>query len=176
MLKKCLGCGETKETSEFHKDKSRKTGLRERCKTCRCKYDEEVLKKCVSCKKAFKVSGNSKAQKYCSAECQQYFLKYGISGSEYKKMQKEQNNRCWICGETETTKDSRTGKFYKLAVDHCHETGNVRGLLCNKCNNGLGCFMDKKELLSKAIDYLILFDTSSSEHRPEFKRKYRTKK
>lgn len=73
---------------------------------------------------------------------------YGIGIDDYKKMQFEQKGRCWICQveEKELTKS--------LHIDHDHKTGEVRGLLCDKCNRGLGFFNDEPVLLERAIDYL----------------------
>jgi hypothetical protein len=61
----------------------------------------------------------------------------------------EQNYRCAICGT-----DKPTGKWVVFAVDHCHVTGKVRGLLCNECNRGMGLLRDDATLLRKAADYL----------------------
>jgi hypothetical protein len=58
--------------------------------------------------------------------------------------------RCAICGSEETN-NIKTNKMY---VDHCHETGKVRGLLCNGCNSGLGHFKDSINNLKLAIEYL----------------------
>ena len=76
---------------------------------------------------------------------------YGIGINEFNKMREIQDSRCAICGIHE--KSSAKG----LAVDHCHAKGNVRGLLCNNCNNGLGRFKDDVSLLQKAIEYLNKF-------------------
>jgi hypothetical protein len=75
---------------------------------------------------------------------------YGISLETYQSMWNEQNGLCAICGKHE----SNFAK--KLAVDHCHETGNVRLLLCNHCNTGLGLLKDK-QTLENAIKYLEKF-------------------
>jgi hypothetical protein len=58
-------------------------------------------------------------------------------------------NACKICGATEANK-----KGYKLHIDHDHETGTIRGKLCNGCNSGIGYFKESPELLRKAADYL----------------------
>jgi len=73
---------------------------------------------------------------------------YGITLDDYNKMFAEQEGKCSICG----THVCSTGRA--LAVDHDHETGKVRGLLCANCNTALGKFNDDVELLKKAIDYL----------------------
>ena len=75
---------------------------------------------------------------------------YGITQSQYEEMLVKQNSACAVCKATETGIE-RTTRF---SIDHFHKTGNVRGLLCNWCNQGLGMFKDDIELLKKAIDYL----------------------
>jgi hypothetical protein len=62
--------------------------------------------------------------------------KYGVSADEYLRMGEEQGWVCAICGLPEIAQ--RSGRVMSLAVDHCHETGRVRGLLCGNCNTGLG--------------------------------------
>lgn len=73
--------------------------------------------------------------------------KFGITLEQYNFLLEKQNNVCLICGEL-----CKTGKM--LAVDHCHNTNKIRGLLCQYCNTGLGQFRDRIDLLNKAIDYL----------------------
>lgn len=73
---------------------------------------------------------------------------YGITLEQYHQMLADQNYRCAICGQ----EDEVEGR--KLAIDHCHTTGKVRGLLCGKCNRGLGLFYDNSKLLQNAISYL----------------------
>lgn len=72
-------------------------------------------------------------------------LKYGLSLKDYYDMWDKQEGVCAICSENCSK---------NLAVDHDHQTGKVRGLLCQKCNRGLGLFNDKPELLGKAKKYL----------------------
>ena len=79
---------------------------------------------------------------------------YGITLEDYYKMLEEQNHVCAICGRAEYATDHRSGLPRALAVDHCHETGKVRGLLCTNCNRGLGKFNDNIERLANAIKYL----------------------
>ncbi len=79
--------------------------------------------------------------------------KYGISLREYEKMYKKQKGLCAICGEEETRKNRHTS-VCRLHIDHDHITKKIRGLLCHKCNNGLGNFRDNPEFLLIAIQYL----------------------
>ncbi len=74
--------------------------------------------------------------------------KFGIGLDEYYAMHEAQGGKCKLCGREEMTRQRR------LAVDHCHTTGKVRGLLCHHCNTGLGNFNDSVELLHKAVAYL----------------------
>ena len=73
---------------------------------------------------------------------------YGITLEEYNNMLEAQDYKCAICNNEDEVKGR------KLAIDHCHTTGSVRGLLCGKCNRALGLFYDNRELLHNAIQYL----------------------
>lgn len=71
---------------------------------------------------------------------------YGIDLLQYSELKKKQNNLCAICNRRPITKS--------LFVDHCHTSGKVRGLLCCKCNTGIGMLEDNIEFLENAIKYL----------------------
>lgn len=74
---------------------------------------------------------------------------YGITIEQYDQMIIDQNGVCKMC------KRPGSGRWNnKLVVDHCHVTGKIRGLLCDKCNKGLGQFEDKIEVLEAAVQYL----------------------
>lgn len=75
----------------------------------------------------------------------QRLKKYGITKDHYLELYEKQEGKCGIC---QVTGD------YTMAVDHCHTTGSIRGLLCIKCNTSLGGFNDNVALLKAAIDYL----------------------
>lgn len=72
--------------------------------------------------------------------------RYGLTREQLDAMVAAQGGKCAICLAT-----PQKGAY---AVDHCHETGAVRGLLCRKCNTGIAMFSDKPSLLAAAIDYL----------------------
>jgi hypothetical protein len=72
--------------------------------------------------------------------------KYGISQEKWNELYRKQGGRCAICGCQQ--------RYQSLAVDHCHKTKKVRGLLCVQCNRGLGRFFDSPVRLRRAADYI----------------------
>lgn len=78
--------------------------------------------------------------------------KFGISLAEYDDMFAAQKGRCAICGKPETAK--RNGVVKRLAVDHDHNTGQIRGLLCGRCNPMIGYAQDDPEVLTLGAMYL----------------------
>jgi len=90
------------------------------------------------------------------ASCKRSDLKkrFGISLETYNEMKEKQEHVCAICGQPETAIDHRTKKLRDLAVDHCHTTGEIRGLLCTRCNTAIGLLQDDVDLLAKAVSYL----------------------
>lgn len=71
---------------------------------------------------------------------------YGLTYDQYLEMLKSQSGVCAICGKAEQKR--------RLAVDHCHHTGAIRGLLCGLCNTAIGKLNDDVNLLKKAVEYL----------------------
>lgn len=74
---------------------------------------------------------------------------YGITLDEYDAIAQRQGGVCAICGELDET--------FRLSVDHEHDSGKIRGLLCGNCNHGLGHFKDRPDLMLAAIQYLLVF-------------------
>jgi hypothetical protein len=79
--------------------------------------------------------------------------KHKISSHDYNEMIISQENRCAICYKEETRK-GRNGNLARLCIDHCHQSGKIRALLCHDCNTGIGKFKDNINLLKAAITYL----------------------
>ena len=77
---------------------------------------------------------------------------YGLEYGEYERMYTAQGGVCAICHQPETA--MQNGVLRLLSVDHCHDTGKVRGLLCHHCNAGLGHFRDNADIMQAAMDYL----------------------
>lgn len=84
---------------------------------------------------------------------------YGIGIDDYNRMLSEQGGTCAICKRLPTMKH-RLAK--SLHVDHDHETGSIRGLLCNNCNHLVGNCREKIEVLEAAIEYLRRYCESES--------------
>ena len=139
-MKVCTVCKQSLHYEHYHKSKQTKDGYGYRCKECdkkaRHKYREEN-------KERFAEVSRRKNLKH----------RYGITLEQYYEMLQSQDNRCAICNTTEN-KVIGERRDWNWAVDHCHDTGKVRGLLCNTCNRALGLFQDNKEILEKAIAYL----------------------
>ena len=83
------------------------------------------------------------------ADRKKQLRKYGLTGKDYAKMAREQENRCAICHRLSVSDVRRY-----LSVDHDHATGKVRGLLCHNCNAMLGFAGDNPQILTNAIEYL----------------------
>lgn len=79
---------------------------------------------------------------------------YGLTLDECNKILIDQGNKCAICGKIGTLIYNGNDKSDLLYIDHDHETGKIRGILCCNCNFGLGVFKDNIDLLNSAIDYI----------------------
>jgi len=127
-------------------------------------------KKCRWCELEF--NPNAPSELYCSDVCKdeastnKYLEKtYGLTVEEYREMYYEQDGLCKICGEVGFKLDKRS--VNNLVVDHCHGTGEVRGLLCHNCNRALGLLKDNVKRFHKAIKYLESATTISKESTPK---------
>lgn len=135
--KVCSLCGEVKASLFFHKDKNSKDGLTARCGLCRSKKQVELQNR----QKAEDLDLYRRRRK-----SNNYKSKYKVSLQEVEEKLNSQNHKCPIC-EIDLTKAS-------YVVDHNHTTGQVRDILCESCNKGLGFFYESPKTLQKAIDYL----------------------
>ena len=84
---------------------------------------------------------------------------YGMTQDDYYGFWNTQRGKCYICKIDLKRPSPRNGQCLQtVAVDHCHETGKVRALLCNGCNKGLGMFKDNLDNLKSAVLYLEIFN------------------
>ena len=131
IVKTCYACKKEKPVSEFYR--SNVNYYQKECKICnkerKYKWHQTELGKLSS--------ANTKLKR-----------RFGITLDDFNEMYKNQGGKCLICDATESMSSHR------LAVDHCHITGKIRGLLCKSCNVALGGFKDNIESLKKAIKYL----------------------
>lgn len=127
----CPRCEEIKPLAEFNKDNATAFGVSIYCKACA------------------KAEGKKRYRQNKERSWEDGLKhKFGISAKDYQILLRSQGGGCAICS---TTKDP-SGK--RLAVDHDHNTLEVRGILCSKCNRGIGFFDDNTERLQSAIAYL----------------------
>lgn len=136
--KQCSKCKLILSLEEFHVDNKRKSGRTPGCKKCLLAY---ARARTVRYREA-----NKKDLRWRKSAWKQQGI--NITTEKYLEMHKEQQASCAICGVKEDTLSK------SLFVDHCHETGEIRGLLCYKCNTGIGNLDDNIEILEKAIIYL----------------------
>lgn len=80
--------------------------------------------------------------------------RFGMVIDDYQKILGDQKNSCAICKEPIRLQSTPHGTKGKFDIDHCHVTGQVRGLLCKRCNKGLGAFKDSAERVLAAVEYL----------------------
>jgi len=134
----CNKCGKTKEIHEFVKCKKSKTGYRKVCRECRKQQQRDWV-------------ADNKDHFESLTRRQHLKKRYGITPEDYEKMLTEQKGKCAICNRH----GQSPGNKRRLDVDHCHKTGKIRGLLCNRCNQSMGKVKDDIDLLKKFLAYLI---------------------
>lgn len=140
--KVCTKCGETKPFSDFAKHSNRADGMQSACKACGLLYRRKGQK-------------NSDLKR-----------RFNITPGHYEYMLDEQDHRCQICGRRESGIANTRNAVRVLAVDHDHSCCDgvdacgkcVRGLLCTRCNTGIGMFDDNIDHLTSAIAYLIKYE------------------
>lgn len=86
--------------------------------------------------------------------------KYGMTVQDFETLLRAQDGKCLICEcvVVVTTAENRTRHGKSATVDHNHKTGEVRSVLCNNCNRGLGLFGEDQRVLRNALSYLRIFD------------------
>lgn len=132
----------SKTTKTNNRDKILKKGREYQMKKRYENYDESL-------KKEAEYRNNNSQKLYIS----HVMSRYKVSKEEAVDFLEKFDDLCTICRKPETRKNAG-GKISRLCIDHCHETGKLRGLLCHNCNNAIGAFKDSIALLQAAIDYL----------------------
>ena len=131
-MKKCSSCQETKSFDQFNKNRSTKSGYHNQCRSCTklWKPDSQAL-----------LASRKKTREW------NRFKGTGFTQEEFEEKLNNQGRVCAICGT------DNPGKL-DFCADHDHETKQKRGILCRKCNTGLGHFNDDPEIIKAAIEYL----------------------
>ena len=163
--KACKDCGVVKPLSEFYEAPGCIDGRREECKSCfqarqaaRYASDPDLREIARERTRRWQLENEdydrARRAEYRKTDAYKRSLrkthlktKYGLTPEDYDRMLEDQAGGCAICGKPPRPDIS-------LHVDHDHETGRIRGLLCFTCNNGLGQFRDDPELLIAAATYV----------------------
>lgn len=123
-MKTCSKCKETKPLDSFYKKKGGPQGRESRCKDCqRSRNRGDVRRRLLA-------------------------YKYGVTEEWFNSQNEKQSGVCASCGQPETRKNTTN-----LAVDHDHETREIRELLCQRCNTALGLLQDDAEVIEKLLIY-----------------------
>ena len=134
--KKCTFCQIVKLRSEFYPNGEKR--IQSVCKNCN-----------KAQAKADRAAGVHRERRARTKRKGDLKRAYGITLEHYQEMLDAQQGGCAICSST-----SPGSRWNTFAVDHCHTSGAVRGLLCTNCNIGLGLFKDDTETLERALTYL----------------------
>lgn len=138
-MKTCTGCKEVKPLTAFYPDRRRASGLMARCKSCRTNDQRSWRQR----------NPDANKRRYWNnpqSERERHLVrKYGVTQAAYDQMLAAQDYRCAVCRKTQER---------AFDVDHDHETGDVRGLLCTSCNRMIGHAGDNADNLEAAAAYL----------------------
>ena len=137
--KVCKSCSTEKPVEAFHKLTSSPDGLAYYCKPCKNEKLRKHRKKKPSKQYADR-AGRTKQERM-----------HKLEAGAYKEMLLKQGGKCAICGSRDAKTKHIGDKFF---IDHNHNTGKVRGLLCRPCNSGLGMFKDNEAVIEQAVKYL----------------------
>jgi Recombination endonuclease VII len=168
-MKRCKHCGEFKPLDDFYGEKGGRDGKRPECKSCtsarRKQWYRKNRKREIARVKAWQ-RANPDRQKVWRAknrdrlnkQLREIHLrnKFGLTPDEYDRILETQGGVCALCESPPTPGIS-------LHVDHDHGTGEIRGLLCVRCNNALGLFREDPDLLKRAARYI----TADAKHRSQ---------
>jgi predicted nucleic acid-binding Zn ribbon protein len=143
---KCSEIFQNRKRAEAKRE--RKLASRQECAQCGGKIPEGRRAGALYCSYACKKKVNDAAWRLRSPHYMREYM-YDMGQEEYEALLAAQDGRCAICGSPDWP-----GKHDRPHVDHDHVTGRVRGLLCGKCNNGLGMFDDDPARLRAAAEYL----------------------
>lgn len=154
-MKKCNVCKEIKSLDYFYIQRiNKKTGTityQYFCKQCNAKKSSDHYKKTFHGNDAEKWKEKRKNRRQ-TKQSKDWYVRYrlqtrfGLTVEEFNEKKKEQNNKCYLCNRKNSKKE--------LCIDHNHNTGKIRKLLCHRCNTTLGLVDENITLLKNMIIYL----------------------
>ena len=161
-MKRCKHCGDEKPLDDFYGDTAARDGHRPECTACTAAgrkrwYAENREREIARVKEwqqanaerlnAYRRVHNATPERRRKQRDTYYRRTFGISADDVDAMLEAQGGGCAICGE-------RPARLASVHVDHCHDTGRIRGLLCLNCNQGIGKLGEDPERLRRAAEYL----------------------
>lgn len=152
--KHCKDCKKEKPLKNFYKHKGGCGGYRERCKKCISKRRKELLRAQTPEQAAKRKEKDKRYRKENKGRRARWHREwrlrnlYGLTPEEYNYLFEKQNGCCIICGIHQSELNE------KLDVEHSHDTGEVRGLACRKCNLLVGKIENNLELIDKILEYI----------------------
>lgn len=165
MNKLCRRCNTEKPLSDFRKASKEKDGYQYSCKKCSNEDTKKWRKKNYELEKErARIRRHSNLDKHNATtrrwrennpdkvKALHLKKKYNLTLDQWNSMFLEQQGKCKVC---ETHQDNLEKE---LAVDHCHKTGKIRGLLCVRCNRAIGLLEDRIDLLEKSINHLRQYE------------------
>jgi hypothetical protein len=168
-MKRCKKCGMVKSLDEFYSASGNRDGRRGECKVCslslRKRWYQANRDRAMAYVRAWQQANpdrvkawrlKNRAQRLEKMREIHLRNKFGLTPCEYDRILESQGGVCALCECPPTPGIS-------LHVDHDHGTGEIRGLLCVRCNNALGLFREDPDLLRRAARYV----TADAKHRPQ---------
>ena len=158
-MKTCTKCKVDKDESLFYRDNRRAGGLLAKCKECADAYAKRpdvaerrrAARNNPEGRQFQRWKKHSKTPEFLAKKKHwERAHRYGLTVEMFEKLLTEQEGKCAICKKELVLDGGKVG----MHTDHDHKTSKVRGLLCAKCNRGLGCFDDNPGFLTEAIKYL----------------------
>lgn len=150
--KVCRSCGETKPKLSFYAHRSTLDGRANYCSECAKHHQREWNNKNrerIREGNARRRSDPATLKRYNHQRRRKWLQLYGLTPGDYNALLESQGGTCAICGQP-----GQTWGENNLHVDHDHDTDEVRGLLCGKCNVGIGMLGDNAESIRRALAYL----------------------
>lgn len=137
--KKCNRCKQFKPLDDFNKSSRSEDGLQYKCKCCASQMDKEYRNR----PEIRERHRNQRLQRM-----------YGITSLEYDALVKVQDDKCKICLTDKKPLNAQTKKRDYWHIDHCHDTGRVRGLLCGECNKAVGLMKEDVNIIKNLLAYV----------------------